>query len=897
MNRIKNVGSFFIIASLLISGYSLPKVNALEKFTVALSSNRVKSFTTVQLSIPLNKSLKAGDWIKIDFPDTMELPDPSQSYYWRDNNDGSENNRRITLEEYLLRTTSIQFFSAKLIFEKVILNFKEKSILFLIPNLSTFIFQANEQLLFQFTCYNFVNPPESGSYYLSFSSSQEVKPKNSEIILIGPTKTSISDVKVSVSPTTFGRAANFEIRFKTSQFGAIKAESNINIQFPEGTIVPFYSYLIIDQILINGIQPESFYSSKNKNGIFDTLGFHSSIPIEASQEIVIQISSKLGIINPMQPGEKNLLIYTSTDTVPVESEKYTIVKGEPLLSSTPNITGLTTSFLLSFVLDKNQTLQKNQTIQVLMPESIEFGSKEIKEVDVRINQIPIEKNLLVLLSENHSIIIPFPVDIKAESLVQVRINGFKNPDKEKSIHMGYKIPGMEDWIFSEYTTISPSHETKSFTIKQFKMSSEKASTETSFYWEIGLEGVKSIASGESITINFQSPINFPQNFDSTKIIIRTLFSEGEMAKYTTHIIDQSVEIIFLENLYVSDLFISIDSSAKIKNPQTPFQWASILFSSSRKIYPEASKYYVKPVYTKIAIEYSRKTEKTGWFTQAPKFFIKTSNSLDYYYINNATFSSDITYQLPEGQYLLKIVTYEKAIYEYLKQEFTIKVDTVSPRLTLAEPNQETVLSVTSTYKINGKIDLPLTTWFDSPMQAIEQDLSINGNFVLFDPTKGTFEYPAVLIKGENVFLIVVEDWAGNIVKKEIHILFETGIQLKIGSKKVIAQGKTLALDAPPFIKSGRTFVPIRFIGELLNAKFQVITNAKRETTQVYIDFDGHQIEINLSNKTTKRDGKLITLEANPFINQGRLFVPLRFLSEQMNKRVVWNALDQTILIL
>jgi hypothetical protein len=41
------------------------------------------------------------------------------------------------------------------------------------------------------------------------------------------------------------------------------------------------------------------------------------------------------------------------------------------------------------------------------------------------------------------------------------------------------------------------------------------------------------------------------------------------------------------------------------------------------------------------------------------------------------------------------------------------------------------------------------------------------------------------------------------------------IELKIGQKKALVNGKTVELDVAPKIENGRTLVPIRFISEAL----------------------------------------------------------------------------------
>ena len=60
--------------------------------------------------------------------------------------------------------------------------------------------------------------------------------------------------------------------------------------------------------------------------------------------------------------------------------------------------------------------------------------------------------------------------------------------------------------------------------------------------------------------------------------------------------------------------------------------------------------------------------------------------------------------------------------------------------------------------------------------------------------------------------------------------------MQIGSTKAIINNKVVNLDAPPEIKDGRTFVPIRFVSEALGAT--VDWNEKTRTvmiTRLYLE--------------------------------------------------------------
>ncbi len=60
-------------------------------------------------------------------------------------------------------------------------------------------------------------------------------------------------------------------------------------------------------------------------------------------------------------------------------------------------------------------------------------------------------------------------------------------------------------------------------------------------------------------------------------------------------------------------------------------------------------------------------------------------------------------------------------------------------------------------------------------------------------------------------------------------LGDTVIAMQVGSRTVMVNGKSYTIDAPPVIKNGRTFVPIRFISEILGAKVEWDANTRTVT--------------------------------------------------------------------
>lgn len=126
------------------------------------------------------------------------------------------------------------------------------------------------------------------------------------------------------------------------------------------------------------------------------------------------------------------------------------------------------------------------------------------------------------------------------------------------------------------------------------------------------------------------------------------------------------------------------------------------------------------------------------------------------------------------------------------------------------------------------------------------------------------------------------------------------MDLPVGSKTAMVGGVKVTLDAPAFIdaKTGRTFVPVRFIGESFGAK--VTWNAALQKVWLQLGATPQHpailVELRIGRGTALVNGKSVALEAPPRIVAGRTFVPMRFVGEALGAKVSWKAATRTITI-
>lgn len=104
---------------------------------------------------------------------------------------------------------------------------------------------------------------------------------------------------------------------------------------------------------------------------------------------------------------------------------------------------------------------------------------------------------------------------------------------------------------------------------------------------------------------------------------------------------------------------------------------------------------------------------------------------------------------------------------------------------------------------------------------------------------------------------------------------------------------TFTLEASPTIVSGRTMVPLRFVGEAFGAAFEYDAIFKI----IDIDFNGQEIKMQIGKKVAFVNGKEISLDVAPYIVNGRTLVPIRFISEVFGSNVTWDGTTKTVTII
>ena len=248
---------------------------------------------------------------------------------------------------------------------------------------------------------------------------------------------------------------------------------------------------------------------------------------------------------------------------------------------------------------------------------------------------------------------------------------------------------------------------------------------------------------------------------------------------------------------------------------------------------------------------------------------------------------DPTIYLSEGVNNIDVTVYD-ASGNYTTKSFKVISDTKPPIINVDIPQTSTTQEIT----IKGIV-------FDSVTGV--QSLTVNGNSVI-PALAGEFETKLTLSSGANTITIEAIDKVGN---KEIKTFTVSYFQpqakqsylitLKINDPDITVNGISKKIDAQgskPIIKNGRTLLPIRTLIESLGGTISWDATEKKVT----IELNGHSIILWIDKTTALVNGSKVKLDVAPIIINGRTYLPLRFISENLGASVDWDETTKTVTI-
>jgi hypothetical protein len=327
----------------------------------------------------------------------------------------------------------------------------------------------------------------------------------------------------------------------------------------------------------------------------------------------------------------------------------------------------------------------------------------------------------------------------------------------------------------------------------------------------------------------------------------------------------------------------ISASAGIKNPPVTKDDYKLLVSTSAESTSISSlPFEIKDtVKSSLDITPANPDGKNGFYITQPEVKITVTNPASltysvYYKVDSEAFKKYTTGSkivIPEGIHTLSYYAQDSYGNKENTKQAQFKVDLTKPSLTVTSPKSGDTFNSQSV-SIQGQT-------------SEGSALTINGVNVNVE-SGGLFSYTYIFSE-EGTFTLKVksEDTAGNFSEADLTLKYvkQVRIMIQVGNKHCYINDKDYYLDAPSYIKNGRVMVPIRFVSEALG--FTVQWDGIFRIVSIYVN--GTTIRLQVGNTTADLFGKAVTLDAAPEIKTGRTFVPLRFISESFGAKVTWDG--------
>ena len=181
-------------------------------------------------------------------------------------------------------------------------------------------------------------------------------------------------------------------------------------------------------------------------------------------------------------------------------------------------------------------------------------------------------------------------------------------------------------------------------------------------------------------------------------------------------------------------------------------------------------------------------------------------------------------------------------------------------------------------------------YYDDVASVFSRTFSYDKKYVVFaEPVKTRYlkftvdkSYSSRVSCSELDFYQSYEIMSGNAVEEKYI--------LTVGKNEIEANGETSVLDTAPYIENGTTFIPLRGLLEKMGAEVswsedeQGVT-VNKGSTKIYMQIRYKNVFVS----NLKKENIKYTLLSEPRITDGRTFIPVRFVSEQLGYDVSWDG--------
>lgn len=730
------------------------------------------------------------------------------------------------------------------------------------------------------------------------------------------TLTSVSDVKVSLDPTSASAFAEYTITFKTSPVGQLLSNvDKIYIKFPGGTEVP--GVIDAQNILINTVpltSPPSIDVPKREVTLI------TPVDIGANSDVTIKFTHKAKIKNPSSTGTNyQIELWTDKDPTHKLSTAYSITSKTSVVNVTVSINppgansygDITVGFKIA-----NALVKDVHTITLIFPSGFDVPPN-ISTNLITVGGTPLTE-APTIDSGTRTITMITPRDFAKAGTVEIVISKdakIKNPSKAGKYKLTVYTSQDSNLVDSPLFDILTESQ-----IKDVKCNVTPPTINKVSRWEISFKTgtLGGLGIGGKIWIEFPSGTTIPGTIPSGSVTVDGL------PAVTQKILALKIEITTpKEILPNSTVNIVISEDAGIKNPSSPSSTYKIKLSTTAEQTPVESDPFTiyQPPSSSYKIDPANPNGLSGYYITKPVITLSAVSNYDtspkiYYKWGTEPYklyTGPLT--APEGINKLYFYAEDKFGNKEDERTIEIKVDTTPPVLSLVEPKEGGFVKTEQ-----------VTVIVESKEELL--DITLNNNKMI---KQVGFRYSITITvkEGENILIVKGRDLAGNtqeiifriyldktppqvkftypssgqvITTRSIKVTGETepNSKMKVKITGVIGTIKEeeLSSDSKGAFEIEIRNLPPGFIGVTVEVTDQAGNVGKgtlnfihKQTILLWVGKPEAQID----NEQTyvDPDNKAVT----PFIlPPGRTMVPLRFISEAFGAKVEWDGATRTVTI-
>lgn len=666
----------------------------------------------------------------------------------------------------------------------------------------------------------------------------------------------VSAANVVVTPPVTSVFGQYDIEFTTSS--ALGANSGtIQLVFPLGSVLPCGCGGVgwnASDFTINGYVPAvSPTGEAEQNRVTLT----TPVGIAAKETVRIRVRQSAMIKNPFRAGSYRMAIHTSSEATPVDSLPYVIsdstVSGVQV-AVVPAYAGNATSLAIDFKTGVHGALTAHEgNIIVGFPDAFNVPSS-LPRSSVAINGvIPAAAGQW----QGHTLTIPVPLDVKAESTVRVDISdraGITLPLAEGKYQVTISTTSETTPVSSVPIEVAPSPQVRASIVV---MPGDLPDGGGGYYMHsVTCVVMASSNTGSTATIHYRTDGGTWQ-FSMGAPVMLVLNDGTHTVEYW---VDDGLSRDPADTAAVYSRTFLIDSTA----PQVVLSKPDAVTTTVRT--------------STFAVE--------GHVVGLGEGGTVAVNDVPVIADAQGRFSYQV--QLAEGANTVEVRATDAA-GNTGSAIATVLLVTEVPKITIVSPanwqeikgGKVTVtgsVNVASVVTANGQ---PATVLDDGSFTC-DLDIGVTGERLVVITVVATAKTSGLASQK-----VVMVTRAAEIPPKP-----DTVLKLTIGTSAAIVNGTLTALDCAPFIdkSTNRTLVPFRFIGEALGG----VVGWEPTTQAITISLAGHTVQLAIGQTTAVRDGQAIAIEQAPVIvPPGRTMVPLRFVAEALGAEVAWDGTSHT----